>query len=1331
MGVSFLMFGAWRFVHSKTFASILTSQTRKIISKKIHADVKFEKVSLEIFPPGVSLKNVSFLKEEKELQLEVRAGRLSVFFNMFDAFNNKLSFKEVQLLDSVVSLETPPLSVEKQTETISFSYLKNQLSKLPVDIESIGIENSVFNYGPSHLEVERFKIGFDKKAWDGWFSFLNIKTDKKFLANLDDKVDQVKGYVILNQEGLKVRELELKHKFHKLNLKGLIQNVFDLKKANLNLELETSIYLKDLENFYNSNEVLKIQKGFFFSNSNIKGLLHDFQVESSVEIKDFESNLFDADSFKTELEYKKNKLFLKKLVHIFHDQKVELEKNEYLLYDFVSQKIASTRLQLNAKNVDAYNALKFLNSTLYPFKANIDGNFSVEYRNRDIILLSSGLTLHNFEISGGRKRGDSVVLSSNSVLLENPRFIIGEDFVDISSSFQAGENKLNIQGRIGNGEVDFSTKNANISFEDILGIQGVNIKGKGVADISIKGPYENVWVKMQGMFQETSFIGYNLGSSSLNMGLSFKDKLINFDQLTGKIGDTLYFGAGNYFYNTNEVNFKINIPQTNFQDMKFMYKPLMDPLDWLPKDLTGLGQMNYEVKGRVDKKLLFIKGDFSAHNLTLYSENLQKIKMNFSLDKGILKMNNIKANKNSGQLDGFFQYDLEQSSFLYNLKVEGLRLTDSNIAKSYVPTIDGVLDGFLRGENKNFHELDSHFSLSDSTVAGVKVASSSIDLSKRKDIIKYKFNYLGRDIVSEGFFTLNSDNKKLDKSSFINLDLNILDVKLLLTSILGEHVFNTDLKGSINASLESFFDLNDLTHLELKASLLNLKLSMNNLTSENVGIGEIIISNGKISQWTLNIVGELGEILSSGNGLLSDQYQIKTPFKLKANLLSLLSGKIEKIDGAFEGELVFSHKYDLGLALVCFIKDVDFNYEGLPTFLERINGKLFFDGSRMFVEKLDALVGGGKISITGDIIARFPIPQVNLSYQMNDAVFFFLNKSNFVYSGKGNLTGSKLPYKLSGDLSMIRGDLKSEFNEMSDSKDFSLEDVRFLPHESSSDGTKIITLDINVKTISPFLVVNSMVTMPLVGDIRVLGNILSPNLSGRMNVESGAGKFYFKNNEFVVSKGQMYFSESSREINPELDFVSSAIIDEYNVTMRITGNAKNFQIGLTSDPPLSRKDILSLIAFGYTDEQAKDLSGGARSELSSVGVGVLLFESFKVNQALKNEFGLKLNVGTAIEESSDSFLGGTSSGDGSSSVGRVRSATKIEVQKRLNDAMNLSVSSTVGGTIGQRQSMNLNYKINDTVSVEGVYETRSNEEAEEDIVNNSVGVDLKFRWSKK
>ena len=133
-------------------------------------------------------------------------------------------------------------------------------------------------------------------------------------------------------------------------------------------------------------------------------------------------------------------------------------------------------------------------------------------------------------------------------------------------------------------------------------------------------------------------------------------------------------------------------------------------------------------------------------------------------------------------------------------------------------------------------------------------------------------------------------------------------------------------------------------------------------------------------------------------------------------------------------------------------------------------------------------------------------------------------------------------------------------------------------------------------------------------------------------------------------------------------------------------------------------------------------------------MGSFVFDRFKINDILNKQFGLQLNLGTVFEQSGkDSLLSGRSQEGsyGPGGIGRTRSGTKIELKKRLDEATSVAVSSTMGSGIGQRQSMNLIYNLNQKVQLEGVYETRSNEDDIEYLNYNSIGGDLKFRWTYK
>ena len=86
--------------------------------------------------------------------------------------------------------------------------------------------------------------------------------------------------------------------------------------------------------------------------------------------------------------------------------------------------------------------------------------------------------------------------------------------------------------------------------------------------------------------------------------------------------------------------------------------------------------------------------------------------------------------------------------------------------------------------------------------------------------------------------------------------------------------------------------------------------------------------------------------------------------------------------------------------------------------------------------------------------------------------------------------------------------------------------------------------------------------------------------------------------------------------------------------------------------------------------------------------------------------------------------------DSSSPASRLKTATKLKLQKRIGKDVDVSGSSTLGSS-SQKQEMNLNYDLNDNVSVLGIYEVTTDDTGDDVANETSIGADLKFRWTFK
>ena len=161
---------------------------------------------------------------------------------------------------------------------------------------------------------------------------------------------------------------------------------------------------------------------------------------------------------------------------------------------------------------------------------------------------------------------------------------------------------------------------------------------------------------------------------------------------------------------------------------------------------------------------------------------------------------------------------------------------------------------------------------------------------------------------------------------------------------------------------------------------------------------------------------------------------------------------------------------------------------------------------------------------------------------------------------------------------------------------------------------------------------------------------------------------------------------------------------------------------------MPQEDIFSLLAIGVTLQKTRDLGASGINNVTSLSLGSFLLDQSGINNSLDETLGVKVSISPEILTDENSLLEGRVN----SSVGqiqtRVRSATKIRLSKRISNSLNMSYSSTLGGSLDQRQEMNLNLKVDKNILIQGVYQTQSSENSENTDTTNSLGLDL--IWKK-
>ena len=273
----------------------------------------------------------------------------------------------------------------------------------------------------------------------------------------------------------------------------------------------------------------------------------------------------------------------------------------------------------------------------------------------------------------------------------------------------------------------------------------------------------------------------------------------------------------------------------------------------------------------------------------------------------------------------------------------------------------------------------------------------------------------------------------------------------------------------------------------------------------------------------------------------------------------------------------------------------------------------------------------------------------------------------------------------------------------------------------------MIDLNISFDTVNPLALKNNLAEIYLKGSGQASGNISSPELNTHIEIVPNVSKFKFKGHDFNLNQGYVDIQDRGKNRVSDLKFTGVAKINEYDMKLDLSGTISKVNIDLSSEPALSKEDLLSLLTLGVTSDMSKNLEAGERKFVTTVGIGTLLVDQLKINEDLNSSLGVKLSVQPEFKEDESSLIQGKSAiSDGSTS--RLKSATKIKINKKITNKVDVSLASTVGGSLEQKQEMNVNFNINKNFSIQGVYEVKPTED-ENTNTPNSLGADLKYRWS--
>jgi translocation and assembly module TamB len=1318
------------FVQTDYFGKIATRIITDISEKKFQTAVKVDHLSISFFPPGLELNQVNIQKKVSQFEsFKAEFGKVGIYLSLIEIEEKKINLGEIRLSDNYIQYSFPKNNEEiKEIDKKIIEKIFNYSSFLPIKIDTLLIENTKVVLNHESLEAKRVKIFKKDKSFITRFHLANIKPS----ADSDFVLDEVWGDGEIFRSRIDLHRLKIHHDVQTVLIKGKIKDYRKIKGASADLNGELLVHLDNLKQEMRIPDGIKIEGGDSRASFNVSYTIDEISGSLDIMTQDLKSNIVHAQELDIGLEFEKNKLKIKKLTLRNQDQKLKL-LFPVVVYDLKNRKILPSPIKVSVESFSLNNALRILGPDLEVLKGELTGDLSFEYKNNDLYFYPKDrFVIKNLGLVTGKDKKSFTVLMIKKAVLSNSLFSVIDNQFRMEASFGLKNSLLNVVGLVTKDEVNFSIPQAKVDLQDFGNIAKLDIKGHGLLNVNVSGPLSHTILNLKGETEGFEILGYRLDKSDKDITIDLADSTVQIDKFESKLGKTNISGIGTINYKTDDIALGITSPNANSEDLFQVLNPIFKDLDFLPADLDFNAKVDVDIFGKYNLDDLKIRSKVNFTDLVSYGENINNGSFDISLRQKNLEFNHFEAEKGFGRIYGDFKYGIKDNNFKLKYAWENLDLSSLNLIKKLGVNFRSLLSGKIEGggnisnyslqlDAAAFNTFSGNYRFDDSH-ASIQIRPQSVlgNANLLGSIVETGFNFaLGKGMASEFKLKVKSDN-----------------IKPMLVAALGEHIEAENFTGKVFFEAQSSFH-DGFKNLNLIGTVRELSFNHTDFNlSYTSSTPAFVVKDSLVTKWNLAINQPDIRVSTKGAGVFGKRVSLFHEIYFNSKIVEIFASPILSAEGFITNILqVDGTGTDFNVAFKSKSRQLDLSIDQLPVQINDLNYDISYDNNRFAINSFTAFLDSGSFSLLGDVFFDNQQPDVNLKFIFDKAEIPILGKSAINISGEGIVVGNNYPYSIGGEIKINKAQILNELNEFS-SKSAGFSQVRFLPKNQESPIGKMFNLNIGLKAENPVRVTNSLFDIALIGEVRLLGNPLRPRGEGHLSTPVNSSRIFFKNNEYQIISADINFNPKKEISNPDFDIQAITIISNYKVYPKVYGDLERFNFDINSEPSLPRNSILSLIAFGYTEDIQGSLYAKDQRTLTQVGVGSFVFDRFKISDILNKQFGLQVNLGTVIEQSStDSLLSGrsqySSTAQGTGSLGRTRSATKIELKKRLDEALTLSVSSTMGGSIGQRQSMNLNYGITKSIQVEGVYELRTNEEGQADIIYNSIGGDLKFRRTFK
>lgn len=843
-------------------------------------------------------------------------------------------------------------------------------------------------------------------------------------------------------------------------------------------------------------------------------------------------------------------------------------------------------------------------------------------------------------------------------------------------------------------------KSNDLDLSTIKNIANLDLKGKISGELSTEGTTS--WGTLQSKLSAQDFQISQFQTGQFNTELSYKKGHLQLQKINGQLRSSEYNGEIDLNFQNSTLEGRFQLPKVQAEDVIYSLEKKWN----LQLDLEGQGQAQIEFKGPFDFWDLEynLKSQFSRTRLL--GELFNKIDLNLKSTQDRIYFENVVLKKPNGFIKISETIETPANTdpfFQLKIQTEQLRAEDSDHLGQSFKSLSGqiyVLGGISGHVSNPLITLNTQFKNVnlDSMTLPPSQGELKVDLEK----MTYDGQIFGRQI--QAFIQIPFHEKQTYEVSAQIKDLNpFLFLPLIQLPLPASDTF-ANLSGNINLKSTN----HDFKTLKGTIELEQLSIQRNTQFLKLVQ-PSFIQWNGQLRSMTpLELKGPEQYVKAE----LTNKNTLQFSGRLYARLFQFLVPFSENLSGILEFDCFSKIDTDkFNLSGEGLLDNGTVQMKGFKYPLQNINAYFDFNQSKIIFTDISAELNQTAISGSGHVDIQGPqniVVLLNADTEKLDLDF----PPQFQTSGyaKVQFFGNWLPYTLKINYQIDQGQITKEFTDDSEL----LSSVRpspMLPPQRLKAQNETLLLKVNADFSKGVFVKNRIFEGIASGILNIEGTPEIPLIKGKIDIATGS-RLIFKDKPFEIQNGFIEF-DGDHQINPTIQISSNARISDYDVSLIAQGKAKNLDIKTTSQPYLSREDIISLLALGYTSSKSEqNLNSDLQQQQTGLEVLAALSNQSQINKKLEQKLGLNVQLTPSVDSTKNIAV------------------PKVVVSKKLSKKVTTSYSRPLTGE-NQENEIRLQYLWRKDWSLILNYQNQTTQD--NSIIQNKKsddgigGIDLEFK----